>query len=369
MSSITTYPTLTIGQTTEAIAAIGTTNTVLVLSEPGCGKTSILRGLAEMFGDKWRNVGDSFEDDKYDYIYIDGPNKEMMDLAATIPNHASKSMDYYISCLFNMTNPRPKVILVDEALKVPKLLQPIFTRMYLEKTVGDEPLPKGSYILATSNNSSDGVGDVLPAHTANRLTIVRMQKPSMKDWLVWAAERNINPIIRATVAMYPRMMKSYLDADQHDNPYIFRPSSTMLSFVSPRSLEKCNPIVNAKLSEEMTLALLAGTIGERGARDMSAFIQMEKKVKKFDDIIKNPEGIDMPHEDETAAILLMLFQGLDHTDTQDKLNKFQLFVNRIKQVEIQTLWFILLMRSNKARLGRYNETVNKWAIENHHLLG
>ena len=93
MSSITTYPTLTIGQTTEAIAAIGTTNTVLVLSEPGCGKTSILRGLAEMFGDKWRNVGEYHEDDKYDYIYIDGPNKEMMDLAATIPNHGTKSMD------------------------------------------------------------------------------------------------------------------------------------------------------------------------------------------------------------------------------------------------------------------------------------
>ena len=63
MSAITTYPTLTISQTTEAIAAIGQHNTVLVLSEPGCGKTSILRGLAEMFGDKWRKVGDFFEPD------------------------------------------------------------------------------------------------------------------------------------------------------------------------------------------------------------------------------------------------------------------------------------------------------------------
>jgi hypothetical protein len=369
MSAITTYPTLTISQTTEAIAAIGQHNTVLVLSEPGCGKTSILRGLAEMFGDKWRKVGDYFEDDKYDYVYIDGPNKEMMDLAAAIPNHTTKSMEYYVSSLFNLDNPRPKVVLIDEALKVPKLLQPIYTRMYLEKTVGDRPLTPGSYVLATSNNSSDGVGDVLPAHTANRLTIVKMQKPSMQEWLIWAQDRDIHPIVKATVAVYPRMLKSYLDPDQQDNPYIFHPSKPSMSFVSPRSLEKCDAIIRAKLPEAVTLGLLCGTIGERGGRDMSAFVQMESKVEKFDNIIKDPMGIKMPDENDTAPLLLMIFQALDHIDSQDKLNKFQMFVNRIKQVEIQTLWFVILLRSKLARLARYNETVTKWSIANHHLLG
>jgi hypothetical protein len=46
-----------------------------------------------------------------------------------------------------------------------------------------------------------------------------------------------------------------------------------------------------------------------------------------------------------------------------------MFVNRIKQVEIQTLWFVILLRSKLARLARYNETVTQWSIANHHLLG
>jgi hypothetical protein len=80
-------------------------------------------------------------------------------------------------------------------------------------------------------------------------------------------------------------------------------------------------------------------------------------------------GIKMPDENDTAPLLLMIFQALDHIDSQDKLNKFQMFVNRIKQVEIQTLWFVILLRSKLARLARYNETVTQWSIANHHLLG
>ena len=196
MSKITTYPTMNINEVKEAIKTLGVTNTIMIMSEPGCGKTSILRDLEKDLGDA------------YDYIYIDGPNKEIMDIAATIPNHQTKSLEYYVSSVFKLDNGKPKVIMIDEALKVPKLLQPIYTRMYLERTVGDEPLPEGSIVFATSNNMSDGVGDVLPAHTANRLTIVQMEKPEPKLWLSWAGERGISPVIRTAVQMFPRMLKS-----------------------------------------------------------------------------------------------------------------------------------------------------------------
>ena len=133
MSAINTHPTLTIEQVTEAIKQIGTTNTIMVMSEPGCGKSSILKQIAIDNGDQWRRPGDNYETDKYDYVYIDGPNKEMMDIAASIPNHDMKVLEYYVASVFNMSNPRPKIIMIDEALKVPKLMQPIYTRMYLER--------------------------------------------------------------------------------------------------------------------------------------------------------------------------------------------------------------------------------------------
>lgn len=364
MSKITTYPTLTIDEVKQSIMAVGAGNkelgidpiTVMILSEPGCGKTSILKDMQKEMPDA----------DDYDFIYVDGPNKEIMDIAASIPNHDSKTLEYYVSDLFKMTSGKKKVIMIDEALKVPKLLQPIYTRMYLERTIGDAPLPDGSIVFATSNNMTDGVGDMLPAHTANRLTIVQMEKPSPKLWLSWAGERGISPVIRACVQMFPRMLRSYRDADQQDNPYIFQPSKPQISFISPRSLAKCDPIIKSNLPENVMLGLLSGTIGERGARDMMTFVSLNTSVTQFDDVIANPEKVTMPTD--MAPLLLMIFQGLDGVDTQEKLNKFQKFVNRIESKEVQTVWFVMLLRSAKARMARTNPEVTAWANENHGLL-
>lgn len=354
MSAITTYPTMDINEVKDAIKTLGVSNTIMIMSEPGCGKTSILRMLEQEMGDE------------YDYIYVDGPNKEMMDIAASIPNHTTKSLEYYVSSLFKMDSGKPKVIMIDEALKVPKLLQPIYTRMYLERTIGDIPLPEGSIVFATSNNMTDGIGDTLPAHTANRLTIVQMEKPNPKLWLSWAGEKGISPVVRAAVQMFPRMLKSYRDQDQKDNPYIFQPSKPQVSFVSPRSLEKSDPIIKSPLSNETKLALLAGTLGESGARDMMTFVSLDATVTQFEDIVADPENVTMPKD--IAPLLLMIFQALDKVENQDQLNKYQKFINRIENQEVQAVWFVMLLRSPKARMARVNPEVQKWSLDNHHLL-
>jgi len=366
MSAITTYPTVTRDEAKESIKALGAGNkelnlepvTVLIMSEPGVGKTAILNDLREEMGE-----------DEYDFIYIDGPNKEMMDIAATIPNHETKSLEHYVAGLFKMGNGKKKVIMIDEALKVPKLMQPIYTRLYLERTIGDDQLPDGSIVFATTNNISDGVGDFLPAHTANRLCILKMTKPTFKEWAPWASDKGVSPLITAACAMHPRVFKSYTEPDQEDNPYIFNPKrAQQMSFVSPRSLHKCDPIVKSTLPFSLKMSLIAGTAGETFARDLMAFVELESKVTKFDDVIADPDGIKVPSSDDAAPILLMIFQAIEHIDSQDKLNKFQRFINRVDSHELQSIWFIVLLRSSKVKMARANPEVAKWAVENLHLL-
>jgi hypothetical protein len=148
--------------------------------------------------------------------------------------------------LFKMDSNKPKVICLDELMKAPKLLQVIFTRMMLERMVGDVPLPEGSIIFATSNNSSDGVGDSMLAHAGNRVCIMKMAKPSVKEWLLWASESAVHRSVRSFVAITPSCLASYLTGDQDDNPYIFNPKKPQMSFVSPRSLAKSSIIVANK---------------------------------------------------------------------------------------------------------------------------
>lgn len=357
MSKMNFTPTVSINELRKMIPLIGSELTIVIQSEPGCGKTSLLGMMQEDHGDK------------YDYIYVDCPVKDMSDIGMTIPNHASKTLEYYVAELFKLDSDKPKMILLDELMKAPKLLQVIFTRMMLEKMVGDKPLPSGSVIIATSNNASDGVGDAMLAHAANRVCLVRMAKPTADEWLAWASANGISRVIRAFVAMFPRVMASYMEGDsQKDNPYIFKPSSGGLSFCSPRSLAKCDVIVRHRdvIGENATMVALAGTIGASAAGDMAAFMSLEKSLMDVKDIIKAPSTVAVPKD--ISAQLMIMFQAVDTLATQDELTSFMEFVERIQSSEVQAVFFTMMMRNPKAvRLARNNAKIAEWAKNNHEL--
>ena len=343
---------VTINELVRLIPTIGEKLTPIIQSEPGCGKTSLLSMLEDNMGDK------------YDYIYVDCPVKDMQDIAMTIPNHETRTLETYVGSLFKLDSPKPKVILLDEFMKAPKLLQVIFTRLMLERFVGDTPLPDGSIVFGTSNNQSDGVGDTMLAHASNRVCLLQMQKPQVEDWLVWASENAISPLIRAWVHMFPRALNSYLDDEQKDNPYIFQPSKPQLSFVTPRSLAKASVIVENRdiLGETPTMSALSGTIGYSA----SAFLSLEKSLPDINEILERPDTIKVP--DEISAQLMVMFQALDHLKTQDQLTNFMTFIKRIKSSEIQAIFFTMLVRNKQTRiLGRGNAEIAKWATENYEL--
>ena len=356
MSKINFTLAVSLDEAKTAIKTVGQHITPIIVSEPGVGKSSILKMLEQEMGT-----------DEYDFIYVDCPVKDMMDVAASIPNHNTRSLEYYVSSLFKLGNGKKKVIMLDEFMKAPKLLQIIFTRMILERSVGDEPLPEGSIVFATSNNASDGVGDSMLAHVGNRVTVLKMSKPTADQWNVWASANNVARPIRAWAAMNPRAFYSYTDGGQDDNPFIFKPSGTAQQFVSPRSLAKASPIVQNKdaLGEHLMMAMLAGTIGEAAAKSMAAFIALENKLISFKDVIKAPTTVAVP--DDVSAQVMMMFEAVDCVETQDDLSKYMQFINRIKSSEVQSIFFTMMMRG-KPRVARYNQEIMKWASENHMLM-
>ncbi len=348
---------VTIKELRNIIPTIGTTITPIIQSEPGCGKTSLLKMLESDLGDK------------YDYIYVDCPVKDMSDIAMTIPNHDTKSLEHYVGTIFKLDSNKPKVILLDEFMKAPKLLQVMFTRLMLERTIGDTPLPEGSIVFGTSNNQSDGVGDGMLAHSGNRVCIMRMEKPSVDEWLVWATENSVSHLVRAFVHTFPRCLASYLDEGQEDNPYIFNPKKPQLSFVSPRSLEKSSVIVDNRdhLGDDVTMACLGGTIGSSASADMSAFLRLEKELPVFDDIIKNPLDTKIP--EQISAQLMLMFQAVDKIDSQAVLTNFMKYLKRLASSEMQAIFFVMAVRNKKTvKFARVNAEITEWAKQNHYLI-
>jgi len=327
--------------------------TPIIQSEAGCGKTSLLKMLEEDLGNE------------YDYIYVDCPVMDYSDVQMTIPNHETKSLKPYIGSIWKMDSPKPKIILLDEFMKSPKMLQVMFTRLMLERTIGDTPLPDGSIVFGTSNNENEGLGDGMLAHAGNRVCRLQMKKPSAEEWLNWANNNNINSYIKAFVDMTPKCLASYRDEGQEENPYIFNPKKAQLSFASPRSIAKLSVIVDNKdiLGDNATLNAMSGTVGESFAGDFQAVLGLEKELPKFTDVLKNPMEVEMP--DNIQAQMILMFQATDKIKNHEDCSSFMKFVNRIPHEEVQAMFFTMILKNkNTVSIASRNKDITQWATKN-----
>lgn len=343
---------VSINQVPAALSAVGQEITFLLLGEPGIGKTTVLKTMQELHGDK------------YHYVYIDGPATDYGDLSMKIPVHEEKALVQYVSERFPKDG-KPFVVMIDEIGKMSRMMKLIVTRLMLEKSLGDWELPKGSIVFATSNNSTDGVGDNIEAHVGNRVSLTPVAKPTADEWLVWATDNNVHPIVRAWVDMNRECMRSYLEAGQDENPYIFNPMRGAVSFVSPRSLAKASVIIaqSVKLGVQFTQSALAGTVGASAANSMAALISLNEQIVPIKDVIKDP--LTVPVSDNKAAILMTMFNACDVIETQDDLTAFMQFLDRVGSREIEGVFFTMLTHGKRTvRLARGNARVKEWSSKN-----
>ena len=343
---------ITLNEAANLISTVGRDVTFMLVGEPGVGKSSILKTLEAKHGDA------------FEYIYVDCPVKDIPDVGMSIPDHQKKVLEYYTGAVFNLSNPKPKLIMLDEMLKAPNLIKLIFTRLILERMVGDVALPEGSMVFCTSNNVSDGVGDSIAGHLQNRLAMVQVKKPSADEWLNWAIDNDVAPEVCAWVNQFPRALASYLDGDQKDNPYIYNPKTQKGAFVSPRSLAKASYIVNARdmIGENSTMVALAGTLGAPAAADLAAFLHVADKLPTFDTLMTDPDKVKLP--EDIPALLIMLFGLIARIDTSETFDKIMQVVDRVVHKELQTLFMTSVMRSSKAALVARNASFTKWASAN-----
>jgi hypothetical protein len=340
-----------------AIKTLGDKLCFMIEGEPGIGKSSILKILqAEM--------------PTHTHCYFDCGTLGEGSLSMDIPDRDTKMMETYLSRRFRLDEGKPLVIMLDEFLKTPRLLKVMFTRLILERCIGDTPLPEGSIVFGTSNNSSDGVNDTIEAHVGNRITRLRMQKPNHVQFNVWAGANGISTLTRAWVSLNTKCLNSYLEPGQDDNPFIFNPKrASQVSFVSPRSLEKADAILKSKsvLGDTLTKAALAGTVGQAAAVSMVAFVQMEKDLVPVSVILQDPVNTHVP--ESVGALLMTLFNAVDELQTQDELAAFMQWVNRITSHEIQGVFFTMMVQSPRTvRMALRNHELSLWAQENFELL-
>lgn len=337
----------------KSIGIVGKDVTVIGQGEPGIGKSSMLKVLAQQYPD-------------YEIAYIDCTLLDLGDFALPYTEMAGdlKVTKFAPNARFKMHTGKPVIVMLDEIGKAMKAVKNVLLTLMLEQRIGDNYLPKGSIVFGTTNLLSDGVGDMLEAHARNRVCMTTVRKPDADEWIDWAITNEVAPEVIAWVKQFPHALASYTDASQKDNPYIFNPTRAGSgAVVTPRSLEKASHIAKrrAELGDALTISMLTGTIGESASRDMQAFFTVVDKLPTWDAIMASPSTTKMPTD--TVAKCILVFSAITRVE-KDSLPKWMTYLQRM-DMEWQALFATSVMKSQaKQAFCVMNKEFKEWALKN-----
>ena len=350
----------TIDELVNAIKRGGNERTVLVQGHMGTGKTSILDILAK-------------ELPTHIPCYFDCTTKDLGDI--TIPN-ISKMDDGtgYVSYLVNeelgVHHNKPIILMIDEYGKSNPAVKLALLRVMLERKIGGYTLHKDSIVFATTNLGAEGVGDLVPPHARNRIAMCRMKKPTNMEWITWAINKELDPSLLGWCKDNPHLFYSFEDVkNPDDNPYIYHPKRQQASFVTPRSLEACSTWLSKrdKLTDTSLMSLLMGTIGERGAMDLMAFVRLADDLPTAESIKKDPQNAKIPKSASATCMVVYRTLASIEKDWVDAWMDYMvrldneaqgMFANGVRDPKYAT---------HKQSMVFTNKKFTKWARDNNYL--
>jgi hypothetical protein len=340
--------------------------TVLVQGHMGTGKSSILKILAERLPD-------------HVPCYFDCTTKDLGDLM--LPKILTEDgSDNFVRFVPNeemgLHHGKPIILMIDEFGKANPAVKNGMMRVMLERTFGTDKIPKGSIVFATTNLGGEGVGDLLMPHHRNRITVVRMKKPTADQWIEgYAFNAGIHPAMILWVKEEGgRLFQSYEEVDNPDdqvsgNPYIYHPKSQRPAFVTPRSLELASRWLWAKdkISDNALKSNLMGTIGDRAGADLGAYIKLVDELPKQDEIKADPKSAKIPTT--SSAVVMVVYRALA-TMSKEFIDPWMEYLNRLDK-EAQAL-FAMQVRNpkyNKQGVVMSNKKFTQWCMDNNFMFG
>jgi hypothetical protein len=332
---------INLNQAASLIRNVGTTNTILLRGQPGIGKSSILQTLERELPD-------------YQICYIDVANLDLGDLGMPVIDKDTMVTNYAPNARFGVgkNSTKPVVLMLDELGKASRPVLNMLLPVILEHRIGDVPLPTGSIVFGTTNLDTDGVGDNIPAHAFNRMTVVTVANPSADQWIEWASGHDVAPEVMAFAKQYPQVFDCYADLDKKDkNPYIFNPmTGNTRAFCSPRSLFKASNIIKQRsVLGTSLIPALAGTVGEAAARDMEALVNLADQLPLFETIVRDPLKAKVPTG--AGALFILAFMLAGRVDDKT-LNPVMDYAERMSNESFEAhALFITSLASNRNKVG------------------
>ncbi len=342
---------LSLDQAVNLVATVGTQRTVLLQGHMGCGKSSTLGTLAEMFPD-------------HHPVYFDCTTKDLGDISIPSLNTDEGYVKYLPNEEFGLHTGKPVILMVDEFGKANPAVKNALLRDMLER----DRFPEGSIIYATTNLGSEGVGDLLPPHARNRIITVEIAKPTPEALLEFGINDNWDHSVLGFIKDFPQILQDYREVrDPNDNPYIMHPKEQRTAFITPRSLHSTSDTLKMRdqLDDVTLTAALIGTIGERGALDMMAFVKLADQLPSLQSIKQDPDNATVPTS--ASAVCMVVYRAVSMIE-RDWVDAWITYLRRLDK-EAQGLFVNCIRASNygKRDLIMQSKSYGQWAVDNNYM--
>ena len=348
---------LSLDQITTSLLSGGRHRTILVQGHMGTGKSSLLKTLKQ-------------ELPNHTACYFDCTTKDLGDI--TIPQLQTADEQGYVRYVTNeelgMHLNKPIILMIDEYGKANPAVKNALLRTMLERKMGSYELHPDSIVFATTNLGAEGVGDVLPPHARNRMTIITSRKPNNMEWIEWGINNEIDHTLLGWCKDNPQLFHSFEDVkDPEANPYIFHPKAARTSFVTPRSLEAASDWLKVRgaMDDQTLTATLMGTVGERAAMDLMAFVKLSDQLPSLESIKKDPMQAKVPDSD--AAVCMVVYRTLA-TIERDWMDAWMDYMGRLDK-EAQGLFAngVRNPKYGKQAIVMTNKKFTAWAMQNNYM--
>lgn len=253
---------------------------VFVWGPPGIGKSSLVTRFAEQLGlDCVSLLGSQLAPE--DLIGVPQVTDGVSRFCP--PSQIARREAY---CLF-----------LDELNACSHEVQKAFYSLIHERRIGEYHLPAGSIVIGAGNRAQDSA-IVKPMSSAllNRMVHVHLQV-SHRDWMAWAREANIHPLVIQYLEVRPDQLWSA--PPKHEEPFSTPRSWHMLS-------DALHQFGDTVRDEELE-ALAYGCLSPQHATQLKAFAKQTRSRFALHGILKGDTG--WPHEAGDRDILYFLAQS------------------------------------------------------------
>ncbi len=191
----------------------------------------------------------------------------------------------------------PYCLFLDELNACTHEVQKAFYSLIHERRIGEYTLPRGSIVIGAGNRAQDSA-IVKPMSSAllNRMVHVQL-RASARDWLEWAAENGIHPMVFEYIQARPDHL--WVQPPKHEEP-----------FSSPRSWHMLSDGLNAyssDLSLEQVETLAYGCVSPTHAGQFKAFVKQLRSRFDLNSILKG--DMRWPARPEDRDVLYFLAQS------------------------------------------------------------